>query len=159
MKLHTLPALFFALGCSFMAGAVGSLFIAPNAHVWYSVLEAAPLMLPSSFFMPIWTVMYVLMGVALYRIIVDSRHTMKSKRLAYILFAAQLVLNMLWSIIFFGWHLLWLASIVALLLTGVVVATSSVFRTISTVASYVLWPYVAWLVFITYLATSLAILN
>ena len=110
---------------SFAAGAIGSLATISNISTWYAELEKPLLNPPNFVFGPVWTILYLLMGIALY--LVWTSKATKSKTIAYAAFAAQLVLNALWSLVFFGLHSPELGILVIVLLIGAIVATMITF--------------------------------
>jgi tryptophan-rich sensory protein len=155
-----LKALLTAVGCillSLLAGAVGSIATIPNIPTWYVLLDKPPLLPPNWVFAPVWTTLYIAMGLALFLVI--QARTTQSKQNAYYLFGVQLVLNALWSVVFFGAHLLWPALIIIVLLLFTLVFTFRSFSRLSRPASLLLAPYIAWVMFATYLTAGVAILN
>lgn len=158
MKLTTLPSLLFSLGVSFLAGAIGSVFTTQALPTWYTTIDKPPLLPPSWLFAPIWTVLYVCMGIALYLIITASRQA-HEKRMAYWLFGVQLVLNTLWSVAFFGWHMLWASSLLIVSLVILLVHIIRFFRPLSKPASYLMLPYLVWICFASYLTIGVVLLN
>jgi len=142
---------------SFVAGAVGSLATISNIPTWYAELEKPLLNPPNFVFGPVWTMLYLLMGVALY--LVWTSKAAKSKAVAYAAFVAQLVLNALWSLVFFGLHSPELGILVIILLIGAIVATMVTFYRFSKPAAYLLIPYLLWVCFATYLTIGIAVLN
>jgi len=142
---------------SFVAGAVGSLATISNIPTWYAELEKPLLNPPNFVFGPVWTTLYLLMGIALY--LVWTNKAAKSKPIAYVAFAAQLILNALWSLVFFGLHSPELGILVIILLMGAIVATMITFYRFSKPAAYLLIPYLLWVCFATYLTVGVAVLN
>lgn len=141
---------------SLAAGAIGSLATVPNIPSWYAGLAKPPLLPPNEVFGPVWTVLYVLMGIALGLIIT---HKAAGKKPAYIWFGVQLALNTLWSIVFFGLHLPWVAAIIILALLAAIVITALKFRQFVPVTTWLFVPYLAWVCFATYLNIGVAVLN
>ena len=157
---HKIRSFFIAVACiatSFTAGAIGSLATIPNIPTWYASLEKPPLLPPNEVFGPVWTALYLLIGISLY-LVVKTRSP-KNKILAYSAFSAQLVLNTLWSLVFFGLHLPWLGVVVITLLITSILATIYYFRKYSSLAAWLFVPYLAWVCFASYLTISVAILN
>lgn len=144
------------IGAALAAGAIGALATTSNISTWYVFLQKPSLIPPNWVFAPVWTTLYVLMGTALY-LLVKSKASNKLR--AYWLFSVQLVLNALWSLLFFGRHLLWGGVVVILLLLGVIIATQRTFAAHNKIASYLLIPYIAWVGFATYLNLGVAFLN
>ncbi|MDD5417673.1 MAG: tryptophan-rich sensory protein [Candidatus Nanoarchaeia archaeon] len=128
------------------AGFIGSYFTYPEIISWYNNLNKTPLTPPNSIFGPVWTTLYILMGVAFYLIWKKGIKDKIAKQ-AVILFVIQLGLNSLWSILFFGLHKMFLAFVEILLLWGVILATMLRFRMIDKRAFYLMIPYLAWVTF------------
>lgn len=141
----------------FVAGSIGNLATLPNLPGWYAALEKPSFNPPNWVFGPVWTTLYVLMGIALWLVWISAKK--HSKRRAYWLFGAQLVFNALWSIVFFGLHAPWLALGVLVALFVVIVATAKEFRIFSPWAAILLIPYAAWVMFAGFLNTAIAVLN
>jgi tryptophan-rich sensory protein len=141
-----------------LAGMIGSIFTTPAINGWYAGLVRPFLNPPNWIFAPVWTLLFALMGVALFLV---WKKGIKSKevKMAVKVFGLQLILNVLWSIIFFGLHnpawafgeivILWLA----------ILWTIVTFYKISKPASYLLIPYILWVSFASYLNLSLWLLN
>lgn len=141
---------------SFAAGAIGSLATIPNIPTWYASLDKPPLLPPNGVFGPVWTVLYLLMGIALALLIT---HKATGKKFAYAWFAVQLTLNTLWSVVFFGLHLPWLGAVIIVALIGAIVITILAFRRFVPTTTWLLLPYLAWVCFATYLNVGVALLN
>ncbi len=143
---------------SYITGFIGSIFTSSSVETWYQTLEK-PLMTPPGWvFAPVWSLLYTLMGIAAYLV---WRHTtlLPRVRLALTLFGAQLILNALWSFIFFGLQLTYLAFFELLLLWLVMVATTYHFWKISKPAAILMMPYHAWVLFASYLNYGIWLLN
>ena len=152
-----LRILIFVLVCE-LAGFVGSVFTTPSIPGWYAGLVKPSFNPPNWIFAPVWTILYVLMGIAAY-LVYDKGLRRKDVRKALAVFAGQLVLNALWSIIFFGAHEILGAAVVILILWGLIAATIWLFSRISKVAAFLLVPYILWVSFATVLNISLYVLN
>lgn len=146
-----------SIATTFTAGAIGSLATIPNIPSWYAALEKPALNPPNWVFGPVWSVLYVLIGVALALIILKSgKH---SKKKAYFWFGLQLALNALWSLVFFGLHSPWLGVIVIIALVAGIVVTIREFYHINKYPAWLLVPYLAWVCFAAYLTIGVALLN
>ena len=121
---------------------------------WYASLTKPAWTPPGYVFGPVWTILYVLMGVASWRV---WRAGGRAVPLA--LYAVQLALNLAWSLMFFKAHDLRWAMLDILALLGVLVATTSAFYRVDRTAGNMLVPYVAWVGFATALTGSLYLAN
>lgn len=155
-KLHY-RKLLAALLLPFLAGLIGNLATSSNINSWYAYLEKPLLNPPNWLFGPVWTLLYILIGTALY--VIWAKQTKNSKKNAFIWFGIQLTLNTLWSIVFFGLHAPWAAVGVIAALIIAIVATVRYFWPISRTAAYLLVPYLAWVSFATYLNVAIALHN
>ena len=152
-----LGILAFVLICE-LAGIIGSLFTTPSIPGWYAALTKPPFNPPNWVFAPVWTTLYALMGIAAY-LVYEKGLKRDDVRKALVVFAAQLVLNALWSIVFFGAHLILGATVLIVFLWGMIAATIWLFSRISRAAAYLLVPYILWVSFATVLNISLYVLN
>jgi len=112
---------------------------------------------PAWIFGPVWTTLFLLMGYALYLVWRDESG--KSKCLAHWAFGIQMVLNTLWSIIFFGLHSPSGALVEIIFLWLAILATVIAFAKISKPAAWLLAPYLLWASFAAYLNYLIWILN
>lgn len=142
------------IAVSLSAGIVGSQFLPGE---WYASLAKPSWNPPGWVFAPVWTVLYILMGAAAW--IVWRKAGFAGAPVALGLFILQLVLNALWSYLFFGIRqpALALVDIVALWLA--ILATTVGFRRVSVPAGALLLPYLAWVGFATALNFTLWRLN
>lgn len=158
--LHTLPKfakLMITVTGSLIAGWLGSLATTPSIPTWYEGLDKPFLNPPNEIFGPVWGLLYLLMGISAYLVWVSP--VKASKRWATLAFAAQLALNTLWSIVFFGLQQPYGGVIVILLLLGAIIWTIIEFKKFSKVAAILLVPYILWVSFATYLTIGIALLN
>lgn len=152
-----LPVLIISLLIPLSVGALaGALIMGSMAQ--YAALAQPPLSPPGWVFPAVWTVLYLLMGLACY-LIWTSEAPQTEKKRALTLYGAQLVLNFIWPLLFFeagefGVSLIWLV-----LLTALVLATTAAFGHISKTAAWLLAPYLLWLVFAAYLNAGVWLLN
>ena len=138
----------------FLASAIGGFFTASSVSTWYVELVKPSFNPPSWIFGPVWTLLYLLMGISLYLVWIK-----KSDKNAFILFGTQLVLNALWSILFFGLNAPLYAFIEIILLWGFIFATIFYFYKIDKVSAYLLLPYILWVSFAAILNLAIFILN
>lgn len=140
-----------------VASFLGNAATIPNIAPWYEGLVKPPLNPPNWVFGPVWTLLYVLMGVAFYRILRSPDSARRSR--AIWLFAAQLLFNTSWSFAFFAAHSPLLGLVVIVPLEVLILATIDAFRRIDGLAAACLVPYALWVAFATYLNVSLFALN
>jgi benzodiazapine receptor len=149
------------IGCILLcesAGVIGAIFTARSVRTWYLTLQKPSFNPPGWVFGPVWTVLYVLMGIALYLIWQKGSGSEGYTR-ALVLFFTQLVLNAAWSFIFFGARAVLPAFIEITLLWILIVGTIVAFREISPAAAWLLVPYVLWVTFAAILNYSIWRLN
>jgi translocator protein len=141
-----------------LAGLLGSLFTVSSVRTWYPTLNKPVFTPPSWLFAPVWTLLFLLMGIALYLVWQKGLEAPGVKK-ALIFFSAQLILNTLWSVLFFGFKspLLGLLDIIPLVI--LIILTIISFKKINPTAGYLLIPYLLWTSFATILNLSLLILN
>lgn len=155
-KIKNWPALIFAIFLCESAGLIGSFFTFSAIPVWYATLSKPFFSPPNVVFGPVWTILYALMGISLYFVWTSKA---KSKPYALKVFFAQLGLNAMWSMIFFGLKNPGLAFIEILALGASIYLTIRAFQKISQVAAYLLYPYLVWVSFATVLNFSIWMLN
>ncbi|KQC03512.1 MAG: hypothetical protein APR53_05300 [Methanoculleus sp. SDB] len=147
-----------AIAVSIAAGIPGSLVTNTGPGTWYETLVKPDFFPPPFVFAPVWTVLYILMGIALYRVWMEGTDK-PAVRGALALFAAQLILNMLWSLIFFGLQNPALALAEILLLLLVLIATTVRFSAVRRDAAWLLVPYILWVCFAAVLNASIMLQN
>ena len=113
---------------------------------------------PTYLFGPVWTVLYLLMGLSL-AYVLSQGSDRRDVRIAAGAFLIQLVLNVLWSYLFFGWQMIGAAAVEIVLLWVVICVTMYLFYRIRPVAAYLLIPYLAWVTFATVLTAVIWMLN
>jgi tryptophan-rich sensory protein len=148
-------ALVLLLLASFAAGAIGSAFTLDALPTWYAGLRKPAWNPPNWIFGPVWTTLYVLMGVAAWRV----WRGLGLAPLPMGLFAVQLALNTAWSWLFFGLRNPALAFVGIVLLWAAIAATAIVFGRHDRVAGWLFLPYLAWVTFATVLNGAIWRLN
>lgn len=124
----------------------------------YKELRQPPLAPPGWVFPVVWTILYVLMGYASYRILVSDADR-REKEYAFKLYGAQLAINFLWPLVFFGLEQYLLAFFVLLLLWALIFFTIRAFSRIDERAADLLLPYIVWVTFAGYLNVGVYLLN
>ena len=141
----------------FLPGVIGGFFTANNLYPWFNSLAKPSFSPPSWVFSPVWTVLYTLMGISLFLIL--KADNSKNKTLGIVFFTIQLVLNGLWSIVFFGLHQILLAFGVIIALLIFIILSIFEFYKVSKTSAYILIPYIIWVSFASVLNFSLYLLN
>ena len=163
MKINNTFKLIIAIVVSELAGIIGSVFTTPSIAGWYVGIVKPAFNPPAWVFGPVWTTLFALMGISAFLIWSSYAKATEDKKkgikIALVLFGIQLILNTLWSIIFFGLHspagaffeliFLWLAILAAIV----------AFAKISRPAAWLLLPYILWVSFAGYLNVMIWILN
>lgn len=139
---------------SLLAGLLGSIASA-NDTTFYAQLSRPAWAPPSWLFAPVWTTLYLLMGVAAWLVWRRRDRDRQGASVALALFVAQLVLNALWTWIFFTWRRGGLALIEIVVLGILIVATIVAFGRVRRSAALLLLPYLAWVMFATALTAAI----
>jgi tryptophan-rich sensory protein len=139
-------------------GIAGAFLGQAGGSEWYASLKKPDFQPPAWVFAPVWTVLYFLMGISAFLV---WRKGLSTKRVpsALLLFLVQLVLNGVWSILFFRWHRLDWAMAEIVILWLMILLTLIFFSRISSLAAVLLIPYIAWVSFATVLIYRLRQLN
>lgn len=139
-------------------GALASFFTATGVSTWYRTIARPDWNPPDVVFAPVWTTLYILMGVALY--LIWRKEVLESlKRSAIGWWVVQLVLNALWSFLFFSLQTIGLALIEIIVLWFAILGTIFSFARISKMAAWLLVPYISWVTFATILTFAIWRLN
>ncbi len=157
MKFNDIVKLVVALAASFLAALIGSVFTIPSITTWYASLNKPSFTPPDWLFAPAWTILYLLMAMALF--LVWRLPQSKQRDSAIAVYAAQLITNVLWSLGFFGAHNIILGLALILVLLALVVLTTYEFYKLSKPAAYLMVPYILWLCFATCLNAAVFFLN
>ena len=140
-------------------GFLSSLVTQSSIATWYPTLEKPIFNPPNWVFAPVWTLLFIMMGVSaglIWDKITVQRELVKK---GLLFFTVQLALNALWSYLFFGLSNVLLASIEIVILLLVIFETYLIFKKIDKKAAMLLIPYMAWVSFATILTVSILILN
>lgn len=138
-------------------GAVGAAITAGPVKTWYPTLAKPAATPPDWVFPPVWTVLYVLMAVAMWRVLRVAGFA--RARPAFGLFLLQLALNLAWSWIFFGEQQIGTALVEILALLAAIFATMLVFERHDRLAAALLIPYALWVGFAAWLTAAIWRLN
>jgi benzodiazapine receptor len=158
MKIRDVLIFILSVALCLVPGVVGSIFTTSAIPTWYAGLVKPAFNPPNWVFGPVWTALYLMMGIALFLVVRDGMREPRVK-VAAALFVAQLFLNGLWSYIFFGlrspgWALV---EILALWIS-ILVTIVACFR-VSRAAGWLLVPYILWVTFAAVLNGAIWRLN
>lgn len=149
--------LIICLAIPLLVGGAAAL-LSGTGMAQYSALRQPPFSPPGWLFPVVWTILYLLMGYASYRVLVSGAEPEEIKR-ALSLYGAQLALNFLWPLLFFGLDRYLLAFIVILALWVLIFLTINAFSDIDEWAGNLLLPYILWVTFAAYLNVGVYLLN
>jgi translocator protein len=141
-----------------IVGGISGIFTAANIPTWYASLNRPSWSPPNYLFGPVWTTLYIMMGIALY-LIIQSNASEPLKRKAYTYWGIQMVLNFLWSWIFMYLHQIGFALVEIIAMWIMILMTIITFSKINKTAAYLLVPYISWVSFATLLNGAFYILN
>lgn len=139
-------------------GGVASFFTIPQIKRWYIFLQKPVFNPPNWLFGPVWTILYIMIGISAYLIWIDKRDHVSFIK-ARTIYIIQLVFNFSWSIVFFGMHQILIALIVIVLLWVSIVINIKAFSKINKLAAWLLVPYLLWVSFASLLNFYICILN
>jgi tryptophan-rich sensory protein len=140
-----------------LGGLSGWLAGSGYGNAWFDALQKPSFMPPGPVFGIVWPILYALIGIAMAMILAEPPSD--RRRLALILFFAQLALNFAWSPIFFAGHDITLAKVVVFAMAALAAAAAGQFFRLRAVAGWLMLPYLAWLVFAATLTATIERLN
>ena len=147
--------LVISIGICLGVGLIGSMFTSESVDSWYVTLIKPSFNPPSFVFAPVWTILYILAGVSLY-LVWNSR---KLELRTFVVFGVNLLLNVLWSFLFFGLRSPILAFYEIIALWIIIVVTVYLFVKSDLRTFVLLLPYLAWVTFASYLNYEIMVLN
>ena len=142
----------------YAAGAIGTIFTFQSIPTWYAGLVKPPLNPPNWIFGPVWSLLYTLMAVAVF-LVVKKGFAAEGVKTAVFVFAAQLILNTLWSVVFFGGRTTLIPIFIITAMWVSILACVILFWKISKPASIMMMPYLLWVSFAAYLNVGVFYLN
>ena len=156
--MNNVIKLIISIAIPLLVGFSGSFFTVTAPGSWYTTIEKPEWNPPGWVFAPVWTTLYILMGIALFLV---WKHPAPDhrKRAAVIFFGLQLLLNFAWSFIFFDQHRIGLALADIILLWLTILITIFLFAKISRPAAWLLVPYISWVSFAGLLNFTIWMLN
>jgi translocator protein len=142
----------------FVVAFLGSVFTTPSITTWYADLNKPFFNPPNWIFAPVWTILYFLMAISLF-IVWDKNIKNNKKENAIKIFMLQLILNLFWSLAFFGLHQPILALVTIYILWISIFMMIKAFLKISKISGNLQIPYLAWVSFASILNLAVIILN
>ena len=155
MNKNVLRVIIAAMACLAL-GTLSGLITISAIEGWYTTIRKPSWTPPNWIFGPVWSLLYILMGIAL-GLILNTRHPLKKK--AVLIFIIQFILNLAWSFIFFYQQMIGLAVVDILFMLGSIILTIFYFNKINRVAASLLIPYLLWVCFASFLNLAIYLLN
>ena len=157
MSQRKILILIFSILFTIGFGSLGAVFTAPEIQTWYAALNKPVFNPPSWIFGPVWTLLYLMMGITLYFILTAPPST--EKRNATVFFFLQFTLNFFWSLIFFRLHETGWAFVEIIAMWLAILATIYTSQKLKPLAAYLLIPYLLWVSFASVLNGAIFWLN
>lgn len=149
MKRISIITLIISLFIPMLIGGI-SASLSAQGMAMYGAMNKPPLSPPAWVFSVAWTILYLMMGLASYFIIMSEADG-RSKAMALIFYGIQLLMNFMWSIVFFNLGAYLLAFVWLIIMWGMVIVCAFRFYSINKIATYLFIPYIIWLTFAAYL--------
>jgi benzodiazapine receptor len=157
--MKTYSRILLCVAICLAVGYLSSFVTQSSITTWYPEIKKPVFNPPNWIFAPVWTLLFILMGISAGMIWNKFETQKELVKKGMLFFAIQLLLNALWSYLFFGLNNVLLALIEIILLWLVIYETYHIFKQIDKKASYLLIPYLAWVGFATILTGSIFWLN
>lgn len=157
--MKTYSRILLCVAICLAVGYLSSITTQSSIKTWYPTIEKPIFNPPNWIFAPVWTMLFILMGIAAGMVWNKLETNKELVKKGLLFFTIQLLLNALWSYLFFGLNNVLLALIEIILLWLVIYETYHIFKQIDKKASYLLIPYLAWVGFATILTGSIFWLN
>ena len=149
----------YCVAICLVVGYLSSITTQSSINTWYPTLIKPSFNPPNWLFAPVWTLLFIMMGIAAGMIWNQLENQRKLVKKALLFFTVQLLLNALWSYLFFGLNNVLLALIEVILLWLVIYETFHIFKKIDKKAAYLFIPYLIWVAFAAVLNGSIYYLN
>jgi len=149
--------LIIAILLPMVVGGFSGFLTANSINGWYSTLQQPSFNPPNWVFAPVWTTLYLIMGISLYRIWILPVSEERNNAIG--IFALQMTLNFFWSLIFFRWHLIGVALAEIILMWVMIAAMIHLFKKLDTAAGLMNVPYLLWVTFASFLNAAYFVLN
>ena len=158
MNIRLFLSCLFGVLVSNTVGYLSSFATRSSVNTWYKYLNKPPFNPPDWIFMPVWIILYFLMGIS-FGIFFSYSFEKDTKRLGITAFVLQLFFNGMWSLVFFGLKNILLGLAVILILIVSIIFCIREFRKVNIFASYLMLPYLFWVCFASILNISIFIMN
>ena len=149
----------YCVAICLVVGYLSSITTQSSINTWYPTLIKPSFNPPNWLFAPVWTLLFIMMGIAAGMIWNQLENQRELVKKALLFFTVQLLLNALWSYLFFGLNNVLLALIEVILLWLVIYETFHIFKKIDKKAAYLFIPYLIWVAFAAILNGSIYYLN
>ncbi|MFC2061621.1 TspO/MBR family protein [Elusimicrobiota bacterium] len=156
--IKTVGKFIVSIAICHLAGVFGTIFTTTAVESWYNYLNKPVFSPPNWVFGPAWAVLYTMMGIALFIVWIKAGSIERMKGQMAI-FSIQLLLNVLWTVLFFGLKMQLIAFVEMLILIIAIFYTIISFYKISKAAAYLLIPYILWVGYAAVLNMTIALLN
>jgi tryptophan-rich sensory protein len=156
--MNNIVKLIIAVAIPVAVGATSGFFTISGVSSWYQTINKPSWNPPSWIFGPVWTTLYIMMGISLF-LVWKSDSAGMLKKIAIALFAAQLILNFFWSFIFFNQRQIGWALVEIVVMWVVILLTIFAFARVNKTAAWLMVPYVSWVSFATILNYTIWKLN
>lgn len=150
--------LIIAIAIPLIVGGTSGFFTATGVESWYQTIARPTWNPPGWIFGPVWTTLYVMMGISLFLVWKEDT-SVELKKIAIALFTVQLVLNFFWSFIFFNQHQIGWALVEIAAMWVFILLTIFAFAQVNKAAAWLLVPYISWVSFATILNFTIWQLN
>ncbi|MDG5798998.1 tryptophan-rich sensory protein [Marinilabiliaceae bacterium ANBcel2] len=157
MKRPQILKLIISIALPISLGAIAGMFTSQAVPEWYSTLNSPFFSPPNWIFSPVWTFLYIIMGISLFIIWREPVSIKRNKAIA--VFIAQMALNFAWSFIFFYFKMIGIALIEIILLWITILIMLYHFYKVKPIAAYMNIPYILWVTFAAILNAGYYILN
>ncbi len=149
--------LIICISLPLLVGGISGFVTATSINDWYVSINKPSFNPPNYLFGPVWTTLYILMGISFYMILQTASHEIRKK--AVNIFSIQLLLNFCWSFIFFNFHLPGFAFVEIILMWISILMMIILFYKINKTAALLQIPYLMWVSFASILNGSIWYLN
>lgn len=156
--MKTWMKLIISVAIPVTVGIISGFFTVPEIDTWYQTIKKPDWQPPKWLFGPVWTTLYIMMGIAFYLVWKKPVEPSK-KRMAVTLWIIQLVLNFFWSFVFFRQHQIDWALGEIVILWAFILLTIFAFARLNKVAAWLLVPYISWVTFAGILTYTIWELN